>query len=113
RGGNGDGGGGAARGRRRLGLWSSVAWTTLTGHLLAGEERISVIWEGIPSDSDSGSRNGREAGGGSGGEGSSSGGDVWLDMYSVSAPAGVLGKLAWPFVRPMQKAFFQGIAENM
>ncbi|CAM9093683.1 unnamed protein product [Chrysoparadoxa australica] len=69
------------------GRCSSFAFSTLTGHLLAGEERFTVE---LAKD-----------------------GSVWLDMYSVSRGAGVLGTVAFPFCRPIQKAFFTAIVRGM
>eukprot|EP00903_Cladosiphon_okamuranus_P014474 g13426.t1 len=70
------------------GRCSSVAFSTVAGHLIEGEERFSVEFREHDS-------------------------SVWLDLYSVSRGSGVLGKVAMPFIRPIQKAFFAGQCREM
>mmetsp|Transcript_2253 Transcript_2253/g.3210 ORF Transcript_2253/g.3210 Transcript_2253/m.3210 type:complete len:248 (-) Transcript_2253:41-784(-) len=70
------------------GICSSISISTLKGHLISGEERFSV--EMCFED-----------------------GSVWLDLYSVSRGAGVLGTIAMPLIRPLQKAFFKEICKNV
>lgn len=50
------------------GKYSSFGFSTVRGHLIAGEERFSVEWRAEDS-------------------------TVWLDLYSVSRGSGVLGKV--------------------
>ncbi|CAN0132371.1 unnamed protein product [Pylaiella littoralis] len=70
------------------GKYSSVAFSTVVGHMIEGEERFSVEFREQDS-------------------------SVWLDLYSVSRGSGVLGKVAMPFIRPIQKAFFAGQCREM
>ena len=64
-------------------LYSSTSYATLSGHLLAGEERVSVIWR----------------------KGSGDAVDVEIVSFSRSAPS-IGGKIVWPFIGRMQKKFF-------
>jgi len=68
---------------------AAVAVSTLQGHLLEGEERFCVYWEG-----------GRQ-------------GEVWFDMLSFSKGAFPLGKLLMPLIRPMQNRFFIDLGNAM
>ncbi|CAM9641553.1 unnamed protein product [Scytosiphon promiscuus] len=70
------------------GKCSSVGFSTVYGHLIQGEERFSIEFREEDS-------------------------TVWLDLYSISRGAGVLGKIAMPFIRPIQKAFFAGQCKEM
>ena len=56
--------------RQGKGRCSSVAFSTVVGHLIEGEERFSVEFREEDS-------------------------SVWLDLYSVSRGSGVLGKVGW------------------
>ena len=69
-------------------LISQIAFTTVQGHLLTGEERFRVIYD-INSDS------------------------VIFDMYSFSKPSNVLGWIALPYVRYVQGTFFREQAGAM
>jgi uncharacterized protein (UPF0548 family) len=60
---------------------TEIAFTTLSGHLLAGEERFTVLMK--------------------------TDGLVRLDMYSFSRPANILGLIGLPYVRWIQKQFFR------
>lgn len=62
---------------------SQIAFSTIHGHLLEGEERFRVDLD-------------RDGG-------------VYLDMYSYSRGHGLLGKLAFPLIRPLQRSFFRGL----
>lgn len=62
---------------------SQIAFSTIRGHLLEGEERFRVDLD-------------REGG-------------VYLDMFSYSRGHGLLGKLAFPLIRPLQRSFFRGL----
>lgn len=64
-------------------LSSTTSYATLLGHLLAGEERVTVIW--------------RQGMGGSV--------DVEVVSFSRAAPS-IGGKLVWPLIGRMQKQFF-------
>jgi len=64
-------------------MYSSTAYATLSGHLLAGEERVSVVWRKGMGDEV----------------------DVEIVSFSRSAPS-VGGKLIWPLIGRMQKQFF-------
>lgn len=66
---------------------SEVAFTTMNGHMLSGEERFRVFLQ----------RNG----------------DVKLDLYSFSRPSHALGLLVLPYVRWVQGRFFKEIATSM
>lgn len=59
---------------------AAVAYTTLDGHLLQGEERLAVERDGE---------------------------DVVANIVSVSRGNGVPGRLVYPFVGPMRRRFFQ------
>ena len=61
---------------------SSSAYATLSGHLLSGEERVSVIWN-------------------------RSNDEVYVEILSFSRAApSTLGKLIWPLIGGMQSSFF-------
>ena len=61
---------------------SSTAYATLSGHLLSGEERVSVVWNRNKD-------------------------DVYVEILSFSRAApSVMGKLIWPLIGGMQKNFF-------
>jgi len=63
--------------------YSSTAYGTLRGHLIKGEERVSVCHR----DSD---------------------GAVEVEVLSISLPGrGILGQMVFPFIGSMQKKFFQ------
>ncbi|KAL3794751.1 hypothetical protein HJC23_012761 [Cyclotella cryptica] len=64
-------------------VFSSTSYATLQGHLLAGEEKVTVIW-----------RNG-------------AGNEVDVEIVSCSRSAPSLaGKAIWPLIGRMQKQFF-------
>jgi uncharacterized protein (UPF0548 family) len=67
---------------------SCVAFTTVDGHMLAGEERFRILW--FPATD-----------------------EVVMDMYSFSRPSNVLGLLALPYVRYVQRAFFRDQSKAM
>lgn len=71
------------------GAVAAVAVSTLQGHLLEGEERFCVCWEG-----------GRQ-------------GEVWFDMLSFSKCGFPLGKLLMPLIRPLQDRFFNDLGNAM
>jgi uncharacterized protein (UPF0548 family) len=56
------------------------AYGTLSGHVLAGEERFLVRWD-------------RRRG------------DVWFDLRAVSRPARLAGRLGYPLIRRVQRRF--------
>jgi uncharacterized protein (UPF0548 family) len=60
---------------------AAVAYTTQQGHLLAGEERLSVA-QGPD-------------------------GALVVQVLSVSRGAGLRGKIVYPFIGPMQQSFFR------
>ena len=61
---------------------SSSAYATLSGHLLSGEERVSVIWN-------------------------RSNDEVYVEILSFSrASPSTVGRLIWPLIGGMQKNFF-------
>ena len=77
---------GASRGL----TYTSTAYATLQGHLLSGEERISVGLHDFPSSK------------------------VEVEVLSYSRPTkGPLGKLVFPFIKPMQQRFFQDQVNNL
>jgi uncharacterized protein (UPF0548 family) len=39
--------------------------------------------------------------------------DVLFEAYSFTKGSGLLGAVAMPFIRPLQKWFFEGMATNM
>ena len=62
-------------------LFSSTAYATLTGHLLAGEERVIVVID--------------------------AGDVVAIEILSFSQPAlSIKGKCIWPLIGRMQQQFF-------
>lgn len=64
-------------------LFSSTAYATLTGHLLAGEERVTVVWRKGIND------------------------EVHIEIVSFSRAApSIWGKIIWPLIGRMQKQFF-------
>ena len=66
-----------------------LAYATVDGHLIAGEERFRVEY------------------------GADRGGDVVFSVYSFTRGAGVVGTLAMPFIRPIQRRFFRDVAAAM
>lgn len=74
---------------KRGGAVAAVAVSTLRGHLLEGEERFCVWFEG-----------GRQ-------------GDVWFDVLSFSKGAFPLGRLLMPVVRPLQNRFLVDVGRAM
>mmetsp|Transcript_8627 Transcript_8627/g.14064 ORF Transcript_8627/g.14064 Transcript_8627/m.14064 type:complete len:262 (-) Transcript_8627:24-809(-) len=64
-------------------LFSSTAYATLSGHLLAGEERVTVVWR----------------------KGMGDAVDIEIVSFSRAAPS-IGGKLIWPLIGRMQKQFF-------
>ena len=80
-------------------LFSSTAYATLQGHLLSGEERVSVILRGDV---------GVGIGSGSGVNTDEDANAVDIEIVSFSKPApSLLGKLVWPFVTKKQDDFFK------
>jgi uncharacterized protein (UPF0548 family) len=67
---------------------NQIAFSTVNGHLLAGEERFRVVYDKATD-------------------------QVKFDMYSFSRPANVLGLIALPYVRHVQKSFFKDQATCM
>lgn len=67
---------------------AAVAVSTLQGHLLKGEERFSVCYEGA-------------------------GGNVYFDMLSFSKGSFPLGALVLPLIRPLQGWFFKDMGRAM
>jgi uncharacterized protein (UPF0548 family) len=68
---------------------SQIAYSTVFGHLIAGEERWRVIYD--ESDTD----------------------DVIFEVISFTRGYGVLGKLAFPLIEPLQNKFFDETTEKM
>ena len=64
-------------------LFTSMAYATLKGHLLTGEERVTVIWRKGVNDEV----------------------DVEIISFSRAAPS-IAGKVIWPLIGRMQKQFF-------
>lgn len=64
-----------------------IAYSTVVGHLISGEERFRVIL----ADND----------------------QVIFDIYSFTKGAGGLGKLVMPFIRPIQRSFFRDVTLTM
>jgi len=88
--------GGREGGRARV--WSAVAYATMGRHLIAGEERMRVVW--YPKEG------GRE--GGREGED-----EVWFEVLSVARGNGWVGKLLFPLNKGMQTKFFQDQLRGM
>jgi uncharacterized protein (UPF0548 family) len=78
------GNGNGARHSHGQGLtYTSTAYATLQGHLLSGEERVSVALHDAPSSK------------------------VVVEVLSYSRPTkGPLGRLVFPLIKPMQERFF-------
>jgi len=72
-------------------LASSTAYATRAGHLLAGEERVTVVWR-------------RGATGGAV--------DVEVASFSRAAPSR-RGRLVWPLIGRMQRRFFLAEVEHL
>lgn len=64
-------------------VFSSTAYATLSGHLLSGEERVTVVWRKGMSDEV----------------------DVEIVSFSRASPS-IGGKIIWPMIGAMQKQFF-------
>lgn len=67
---------------------SASSYSTLEGHLLTGEERVSVCWRENDSV------------------------DVEIVSFSRSAPS-ISGQIVWPFIGSMQKQFFLREMEHL
>lgn len=63
-------------------IFSSTAYATMSGHLLAGEERVTVVWRKETGEV-----------------------DVEIASFSRSAPS-FAGACVWPLIGRMQKQFF-------
>ena len=83
---------------RRDNNFSEVAFSTLSGHLIAGEERFRVTLD--PDD------------------------NVYFSLFSFTKGAssgpgilgiggGIVGKIAMPFIRPLQRTFFKNQLQAM
>jgi hypothetical protein len=101
-------------GSGRRGLYTSSAYATLKGHLMSGEERVTVIMRGDDDAVDIGSillpaTAGRSNGIFSHDDAYLSNGGGWVDVeivsYSKAAPS-LLGRMVWPFVGKKQDSFF-------
>ncbi|CEM35385.1 unnamed protein product [Vitrella brassicaformis CCMP3155] len=110
----------AARPSGREVVYTAVGYSTVKGHLLAGEERFTVAWnqtprKGGPVSRIFGLRKQRPANDSdSEGDGIESEKDgVWFEVYSYSRPSGVLGRLAAVAVRPLQRRFAADLAAKM
>ena len=68
-------------------LVDQIAYSTVEGHLLSGEERFRVSL----ADND----------------------DVIFDVYSFAKGAGAIGTLAVPFIRPIMGSFFKEVTLSM
>lgn len=87
--------------------YSSTAYATLRGHLLAGEERVTVAIRDGGTNQDlnkvffaSNDLNAMSSNDGAG--------DVYVEILSCSRPApNILGKVIFPFVKGMQDRFFR------
>lgn len=71
---------------------NQVAYSTVVGHLIEGEERFRVQWRPGRTNND---------------------GDVVFSIYSYTKGAGLLGTAAMPFIRPIQHWFFRDVAQSM
>jgi len=70
--------------------FTSTAYATLKGHLLTGEERVTVIWRKGMNDEV----------------------DVEIISFSRSAPS-IGGKIIWPLIGRMQKQFFLAEVDHL
>ena len=73
--------------RRGVKQVDEIAYSTLDGHLIAGEERFRVSL--MKND------------------------DVIFDIYSFTKGAGAVGTVAMPFIRPIQAVFFRDAVRSM
>lgn len=64
-----------------------IAYSTISGHLISGEERFRVTLENND--------------------------DVVFEIFSFTKGAGVLGTLSMPLIRPIQRAFFRDVTYSM
>jgi len=69
------------------GRGAQIAFSTIQGHLLEGEERFRVFMDAKD-------------------------GQVYFDMKSYSRGHGILGAVGFPFVRPLQKSFFDALERS-
>ena len=84
-------------------ILTQMAYATLQGHLLQGEERFLVTWDGQEAQGLAATKGHR----GQGAAGEEQGrGEVCFSVRSVSRGNGVLGSLIFPLLRPMQRRFF-------
>jgi uncharacterized protein (UPF0548 family) len=64
-----------------------IAYSTISGHLISGEERFRVTLE--------------------------NNNDVVFEIFSFTKGAGFLGTLSMPLIRPIQSAFFRDVTSTM
>jgi uncharacterized protein (UPF0548 family) len=64
-----------------------IAYSTITGHLISGEERFRVTLE--------------------------NNNDVVFEIFSFTKGAGILGTLSMPLIRPIQSTFFRDVTLTM
>lgn len=67
--------------------YSQICYSTLQGHLMAGEERFRVTLDAND--------------------------DVHFELFSYARGAGVLGKLCMPLIKPLQYYFFKDVTHSM
>jgi len=88
--------GGKKGGRARV--WSAVAYATVGRHLIAGEERMRVIW--YPKQRRRGKRREGED-------------EVWFEVLSLARGNGWAGWLLFPLNKRLQTKFFQDQLSSM
>jgi uncharacterized protein (UPF0548 family) len=71
--------------------YSEIAYSTLQGHLIAGEERFRVYLNKDKTGENS----------------------VTFEICSFSRGSGFLGSIAFPLIKPLQNAFFQDVPKAM
>ncbi len=82
-------------------LYSQIAFTTLNGHMLAGEERFRVYYiQPTRSTAAPHTQQQRQ-------------GKVVFEIMSYSRGSGILGALCVPFIRPLQDKFIENTLESM
>ena len=69
------------------GIGAQIAFSTIQGHLLEGEERFRVFMDAVD-------------------------GQVFFDMKSYSRGHGIIGAVGFPFVMPLQKKFFDALERS-
>jgi uncharacterized protein (UPF0548 family) len=84
---NNDSGNDSNKARNNVKSIAQIAYSTVDGHLISGEERFRVCLH--------------------------DGGDVVFEIFSFTKGSGLIGELSMPFIRPIQQRFFKDVSASM